>query len=195
MTGGFPSQRASNTEKVFIWWCHHGLVKTWCSLVMLYCDINGGQHWFRWLLFTCSSMRTHYPIQCWIIVNWTLKNNTQCNLHQHKQFSYKNMHLIISFAKCCTFCLSLSVFKSVWPLRSLFWSSDNLSETNPIEANYQLNLVLALVLLSMLVLLNILRLRQNGPTFCRQHLQMHFLGWKCMNFEWNFTEVCSLGSN
>ena len=25
--------------------------------------------------------------------------------------------------------------------------------------------------------------------------QMHFLEWKCLNFNWNFTEVCSQGSN
>ena len=24
VTGGFPSQRASNAEKASIWWCHHG---------------------------------------------------------------------------------------------------------------------------------------------------------------------------
>ena len=27
--------------------------------------------------------------------------------------------------------------------------------------------------------------------FSRRHFQMHFLGWKCMNSDWNFTEVCS----
>ena len=38
VTGGFPSQRASNAENVFIWWCHHVLVpcknwtQTWLSL-------------------------------------------------------------------------------------------------------------------------------------------------------------------
>ena len=27
------------------------------------------------------------------------------------------------------------------------------------------------------------------PPFTRRHFQMHFLEWKCMNFDWNFTEV------
>ena len=29
--------------------------------------------------------------------------------------------------------------------------------------------------------------------FYRWPVQMHFLEWKCMNFDWNFTEVYSLG--
>ena len=29
------------------------------------------------------------------------------------------------------------------------------------------------------------------PPFSRRHFQMHFLGWKCMNFTSDFTEVCS----
>ena len=29
------------------------------------------------------------------------------------------------------------------------------------------------------------------PPFSRQHFQMHFLQWKYMNFNQNFTEVCS----
>ena len=33
------------------------------------------------------------------------------------------------------------------------------------------------------------------PPFSRRHFQMHFLQWKCINFDSNFTEVCSQGSN
>ena len=33
------------------------------------------------------------------------------------------------------------------------------------------------------------------PPFSRRHFQMHFPEWKCVNFEWNFTELCSQGSN
>ena len=43
------------------------------------------------------------------------------------------------------------------------------------------------------VWLNTLRLKQNGCQFPWWHFQMHFLEWKCMNFDWDFTEVCSLG--
>ena len=42
-----------------------------------------------------------------------------------------------------------------------------------------------------------LRLRQNDRLrwFFRRHFQMHFLEWKCINFDWDFTEICSQGSN
>ena len=30
VTGGLPSQRVSNAENVFIWWCHHVGTKTLC---------------------------------------------------------------------------------------------------------------------------------------------------------------------
>ena len=33
------------------------------------------------------------------------------------------------------------------------------------------------------------------PPFSRRHFQMHFLEWKCINFDSDFTEVCSQGSN
>ena len=33
------------------------------------------------------------------------------------------------------------------------------------------------------------------PWFSRQYLQMHFLEWKYMNFDWNFAEACVKGSN
>ena len=33
------------------------------------------------------------------------------------------------------------------------------------------------------------------PPFCRWYIQMHFLEWKCSHFNWNFTDVSSLGSN
>ena len=33
------------------------------------------------------------------------------------------------------------------------------------------------------------------PTFPRRDFQMHFHEWKCVNFYYDFTEVCSWGSN
>ena len=33
--------------------------------------------------------------------------------------------------------------------------------------------------------------REKWTPFSRRHFQMHFLQWKCTNFYWNFTEVCS----
>ena len=54
VTGEFPSQRASNTENVSIWWCHHDSWDssstcnlTHCSLVTPYSHIDLGQHWVK----------------------------------------------------------------------------------------------------------------------------------------------------
>ena len=33
------------------------------------------------------------------------------------------------------------------------------------------------------------------PPFCRKNFQMHFWLWKWLNFEYNFSEVCSQASN
>ena len=37
--------------------------------------------------------------------------------------------------------------------------------------------------------------RDKWAPFSRRHFQMYFLEWKCMDFDWDFTEVCSHGSN
>ena len=34
LAGGFPSQRASNAEKVSIWWRHHGVAKSLAAMVL-----------------------------------------------------------------------------------------------------------------------------------------------------------------
>ena len=36
---------------------------------------------------------------------------------------------------------------------------------------------------------------RKGSTFPRRHFQMHLLEWKCLNFEYILTEVCSQGTN
>ena len=33
--------------------------------------------------------------------------------------------------------------------------------------------------------------REKWPPYSRRHFEIHFLEWKCMNFDQNFTEVCS----
>ena len=36
--------------------------------------------------------------------------------------------------------------------------------------------------------------RDKMVPFCR-HFQTHFLQWKCLKFDWDFTGICSSGSN
>ena len=40
-------------------------------------------------------------------------------------------------------------------------------------------------------IVNTLKPGHNGLHFPKRHFQMHFLKWKYMNFDWDFTEVCS----
>ena len=48
------------------------------------------QHWFRSRRVACSTP-SHYPNQCWFIVNWTLKCKHQCRGNQStKLASHKN---------------------------------------------------------------------------------------------------------
>ena len=40
---------------------------------------------------------------------------------------------------------------------------------------------------------NALRPRQHGHHFGRRYFQIYFHQWKCLNFDWIFTEFCSQG--
>ena len=51
---------------------------THLPLVPHICVVKQGQHLFRWWLVACSAP-SHYLNQCWIIVNWTLRNKLQWN--------------------------------------------------------------------------------------------------------------------
>ena len=44
-----------------------------------------GQHWFRWRLAACL-VPSHYQNQCWLFVNWTLRNKRQWNSNQNTKF-------------------------------------------------------------------------------------------------------------
>ena len=49
------------------------------------CVIELGQQWFRWWLVACSAP-SHYLNQCWLIVNWALRNKVQLNSNQNTKF-------------------------------------------------------------------------------------------------------------
>ena len=46
------------------------------------CVNECGHHWFRQWLETCSVPTVHQN-QCWRIVNWTLRNKTQCSFNKN----------------------------------------------------------------------------------------------------------------
>ena len=67
-------------------------------LVPHICISKSGQHWFRhWLV--AYSAPSHYLNQCWIIVNWTLRNKLLWNFIKIQNLSFTKMHLKMSSAK------------------------------------------------------------------------------------------------
>ena len=50
------------------------------------------------------SAASHYLNQCWVIVNWTLRNKVQINFNQNTKLSFTKMHLKISSVKWRPFC-------------------------------------------------------------------------------------------
>ena len=69
------------------WTCLH---LTHLPLVPHMCVSELGQHWFRqW--FVAYSAPSHYLNQCWVIVNWTVRNKLQWNFNQNiKLFIHEN---------------------------------------------------------------------------------------------------------
>ena len=57
---------------------------------------------------------SHYLNQCWIIVNWNLRNKLQWTFNRNYTFSFKKMHLKILSGKWWPFCLSLNVLLIHW---------------------------------------------------------------------------------
>ena len=100
--------------------------------------IESVQHCFRYW-FVAYSAPSHYLNQCWVIVNWTLRNKLQLNIDQNtKLFIHKNASENIvcekaaisdfqfrldQFIGSCeywmTFWTKLPVYGEVW-----FWTSD-----------------------------------------------------------------------
>ena len=83
-------------------WRHHSF--EWISIWMINMSLQQGraialhicvsesdQHWFRYWLVTYL-VSNHYLNQCWVIVNWTLRNKLQWNFNQNTNlFIHKNI--------------------------------------------------------------------------------------------------------
>ena len=80
-TGEFPAQRASNAERVSIWWRHHAQP-----------DANSG-NWFCWAKAN------------WQVFSWIPRNKLQWNIIQNTYISSQEARLKMSSAKFRPFCL------------------------------------------------------------------------------------------
>ena len=65
---------------------HDQINLTHLPLVPHICVIELGQHWFRWWL-VAYSVPSHYLNQCWVIVNWTLRNKLQWNFNSNTKLN------------------------------------------------------------------------------------------------------------
>ena len=71
---------------------------THLPLVPHICVSEWVQHWFRkWLV--AFSAPSHYLNQCWVIVNWNLRNKLQLNFNQNTKLFIQENHLKISSVK------------------------------------------------------------------------------------------------
>ena len=53
-------------------------------LVPHICISESGQHWFIWWLVAYSTT-SHYLNQCWVIINWILRNKLHWNVNQNSR--------------------------------------------------------------------------------------------------------------
>ena len=130
--------------------------------------------------------------QCWLNVNWILINNHQWNLNRHSKFSFK----IASENAVCKMA-DLSLYLNVINMRKCFLTftptatstTDDLQKLKWFKIHWKLHSFNA----------SCHHLthwdRDKWPPFRRKHFQMHFLEWKCLNLDQNFTDVSSYGSN
>ena len=92
---------------------------THLPLVPHICVSELGQDWFRQWLVACSAP-SHYPNQCSLIVNWTLRNKLQWKSKRNSIISFKKIRLKMASAKWRPFYRgedesNLSVHGCQWP--------------------------------------------------------------------------------
>ena len=80
-----------------------------------------GQHWFRWRL-VAYSVASHYLIQCWVIVNWTLRNKLQWNFNQNAKLFIHEIAPKISSVEWQSFCLGGDELGEWWGVGFLVFS-------------------------------------------------------------------------
>ena len=117
------------------WWsyCLGLSVLTHLPLVPHICVSESGQHWFREWLGTHSGP-SHCLNQCWVIVNWTLRNKLRRNFYQNtKLFIHKNASENIISKKATNLSRGRWVKSWLGPMSTgaeVMWRRHNLSTFN-----------------------------------------------------------------
>ena len=155
-------------------------------------------------------LNCHYLNQCRNIVNWTLGNKLQWNFNRNSNIfivenAFENVvceMLFISSQPQCVNPKPLNGNDSIWYYMMLMKNDQN-DTANILEIPVRGKWSAVIFAMSQLkpISTNVIRYilthwgRDKWPPFSRQHFQMHFLEWKCVNFDKDFTEVCSQESN
>ena len=115
----WPDDLAPGHQYAQCWICMHAFPDV-CELTHLpvvthICVNESGQHWLRqWCV--AYAVPSHYLNQCWVIVNWTLRNKLQWNFDQN---TFMKMYLKILSAKRHPFCPGGDQLSSVLPDTSI----------------------------------------------------------------------------
>ena len=173
-------------HKITKYVCFPGRCSTYVSLTQWgrqthICVTKLSHHWF--ILWLVAWSPSHYLTQCWNIVNWTLSNKLQWNPNRN---SYIFIHKNAFENVICEMASSLFRRQCVNTILSFMCHRNH-----TIWLDFEN--ILIITNRQMLVLTH--WGRDNWTPFRRRHFQMHFLEWKYINFDQNFTEVCSWGSN
>ena len=90
--------------------CFRNTTTAWFSMTRLnpplmphICISEVGHHWFRQWLVACSAP-SHCLNQCWLIINWALRNKLHWNSNKIRTFSFMKMRLKMSSVKWRPFC-------------------------------------------------------------------------------------------
>ena len=84
------------------------------------CVWESGQHWFRQWLVTYSTPN-HYLYQCWVILNWTLRNKFQRHFSETIELFHSRKRVWKCRAKWWPFYMGRRV-----EYRSIYWGSQNM---------------------------------------------------------------------
>ena len=153
---------------------------------MPYGDINIGQHWLRLWLVAPS----HYLNQCWCRTNGVLWYSTEFNFAASAQnINPRNGLDNYTFKITAT---SLRVNVNYHQI-SVIMKITDVSFLSPC-CGHEVNTALSCSKWSCFKFYHI-EAETKWPPISRQQFQGHSLEWKYIYFDWNFTEVCSQGSN
>ena len=150
------------------------------------CVNESGQHEFRkWLV--AYSAPSHYLNQCWVIVNWTLRDKLPRNFKQNTQIFFQFTITQHWFRK---WLVAYSVPSHYLNHCFFNWTIRNKRQWNFnkkkrfFHENASENIVCEMAA-------TLSKTETKWPPCLRRHFQMHFPEWKRLNLAKELTEICS----